>query len=119
MLFGKSCGLNDKGSVVKATIKSVEPKAAIVELAEDVEAVLKASEISVDKVEDARNSLKDGDEIEVKIVNVDRKNRSINVSIKAVAIADEKEAIKQHKEKEAESANPTTICDLIKAQMDK
>jgi small subunit ribosomal protein S1 len=117
--FGSFVEENDKGSIVTGTVKSVEAKAAVIELAEEVEATLKASEISVDKVEDARNSLKEGDSIEVKIINVDRKNRAINVSIKAVAIADEKEAIKNHKEKEAEAANPTTIGDLIKAQMDK
>lgn len=116
--FGSFVEENDKGTVLQATVKSVEAKAAIVELAEEVEATLKASEISVDKVEDARNALKEGESIEVKITNVDRKNRAINVSIKAVAIADEKEAIKNHKEKETEASSPTTIGDLIKAQMD-
>ena len=110
---------NDKNSIVKGTVKSVEAKFAILILAEEVEATLKASDISVEKVGDATKALKEGEEIEVKVVNVDRKNRTINVSIKAVAMADEKEAAQNHKDKEAEASNPTTIGDLIKAQMDK
>ncbi len=108
---------NDKGSIVTGTIKSVEAKEAIITLADDVEATLKASEISRDKVEDARNALKEGDEVEAKITNVDRKNRAILLSIKSKDIADEKEAIKEHSQKSAEAASPATIGDLIKAQM--
>ena len=106
---------NDKGSIVTGTVKEVEPKAAVVVLADDVEGILKASEISRDKVEDARNALKEGEEVEVKIISVDRKNRALGLSIKAKDIAEEKEAIKAHKE--VETAAPTTIGDLIKAQM--
>ena len=107
----------DKGALVKGVIKSVAAKAAVIELAEGVEAVLKASELSRDRVEDARNALKEGEELETKIISVDRKNRVINLSMKAKEIDDEKEAIKEQREKEAEAAGPTTIGDLIKAQM--
>jgi small subunit ribosomal protein S1 len=109
---------NDKGSIVKGTVKEVDAKAALITLSGDIEGTLKASEISRDKVEDARNALKQGDEVEVKIISVDRKNRSIALSIKAKDIADEKEAIKAHKNSEAETAAPATIGDLIKAKMD-
>lgn len=109
---------NDKGSVIKGVVKSVDAKEAIITLADDVEATLKASEISRDKVEDARNALKEGDEVEAKITNVDRKNRTILLSIKSKDIADEKEAIKEHSQKQSESAAPATIGDLIKAQIE-
>ena len=116
--FNNYVSVNDKGSIVKGTVSAVDAKAATVVLAEDVEGILKASEISRDKVEDARNALKEGDEVEVKIISVDRKNRGVALSIKAKDIADEKEAIKAHKESEQEAASPATIGDLIKAQMD-
>ena len=108
---------NDKGSIVTGTVKEVDAKAAIVTLAEDIEGTLKASEISRDRVEDARNALKEGEEVEVKIISVDRKNRAIALSIKAKDYAEEQEAIKAHKNTEPEAA-ATTIGDLIKAQMD-
>ncbi len=108
---------NDKGSIIKGTVKSVDAKEAIITLADDVEATLKASEISRDKVEDARNALKEGEEVEAKITNVDRKNRTILLSIKSKDIADEKDAIKEHSQKSAEAAAPATIGDLIKAQI--
>ena len=108
---------NDKGSIVKGVIKSVDAKAAIVTLADEVEATLKASDISRDKVEDASTVLTVGEEIEAVIVNVDRKNRTMNVSIKAKDAAEEKAAIKEHNSKQAESSSPATLGDLIKAQM--
>jgi small subunit ribosomal protein S1 len=117
--FSDYVAVNDKGSIVKGIVKEVEAKAAIITLSDDVEGTLKASEISRDKVEDARNALKEGDEVEVKIISADRKNRVIGLSIKAKDIADEKEAIKSHKETEAEASSPATIGDLIKAQMNK
>jgi small subunit ribosomal protein S1 len=111
---------NDKGALVTGVVKSVDAKGAVITLAEDVEATLKASELSKDKVEDATTVLKEGDSVDVRVILVDRKNRAIAVSVKAVESYDEKEAVKAQKEKEAESApTPTTIGDLIKAQMDK
>ena len=111
---------NDKGAVVKATVKEVDAKGAVLTLVEgEVEAYLKVADISRERVEDARNSLSVGEEIEVKITNVDRKNRGISASIKAKDIADEKEAIQSHRESEAESVQPTTLGDLIKAKMDE
>ncbi len=117
--FGSYTEVNDKGSIVKGTVKEVEEKVAIITLADEVEAVLKAQDISRDRTEDVRTVLNAGDEIEVKIVNVDRKNRTLQVSIKAVEIADEKEALKAQKEKESDNIAPTTIGDLIKQEMGK
>ena len=108
---------NERGALVTGKVKEVDPKQAILEMAEEVDAVLKASEISVDRVEDARNALNVGDEIEVKIISVDRKNRVLGVSIKAKDLAEEKAAVREHREKESE-VQPTTIGDLIKRQMD-
>lgn len=117
--FSNYVAENDKNSIVSGVVQEVDAKAAVVKLADDVEGVLKASEISRDKVEDARNALSVGDTVEVKVINVDRKNRSINLSIKAKDFADEKEAVKQHKEQqEADAPAPTTLGDLIKAKMD-
>jgi len=108
----------EKGSIVKGVVSAVDAKSATVTLAEGVEGVLRASEISRDKVEDARNALSEGAEIEVKIVSVDRKNRVLSVSVKAIEIDDEKSAIKEHNT-DASDVSPGTIGDLIKAEMDK
>ncbi|RMF20176.1 MAG: S1 RNA-binding domain-containing protein, partial [Gammaproteobacteria bacterium] len=108
---------HDKGSIVTGKVVSVDAKAAVVELAEGVEAELKASEISRDKVEDARNVLNEGDEVEAKIISVDRKNRKISLSIKAKDYDDEKQAIRDVKERQVEVQGPTTIGDLIKEQL--
>ncbi len=116
--FNAYAGINEKGSVVKGVVKEVSAKAAMVELAADVLATLKASEISVDSVEDATNVLKAGEEIEARIISVDRKNRNISLSIKAKDQAEEKQAIKELRKQEAEESTPTTIGDLIKAQME-
>jgi len=115
--FSEYVSVNDKGAVVKGIVKEVEAKAAIVTLAADVEAVLKASELSREKVEDARNVLKVGDEVEAKIIAVDRKNRSINLSVKSKDVEEEKSALKEHSTKQTEQAAPATLGDLIKAQM--
>ena len=109
----------EKGSIVKGSVTAIDAKAATINLAEGVEGVLRASEVSREKVEDARNALKEGDEIEVKIVSVDRKNRILSLSVKAIEIDDEKSAIQDHKNQETGETAPATIGDLIKAQLDK
>ena len=109
---------NDKGSLVKGTVKEVDAKAVIITLDEEVEGTLKAADISREKVEDASTVYKVGDEVEAVIVNVDRKNRSISLSVKAKDAAEEKAAIKEHSEKSADAASPSTLGDLIKAQME-
>ncbi len=116
--FNNFVAINDKGSIVTGKVIDVDAKGAVIELAKDVQGTLKASEISRDKIEDARNVLKIGDSVEAKIINVDRKNRVIGLSVKSKDVQDEKEAIKALKE-ESEAAPATTIGDLIKAQMER
>jgi small subunit ribosomal protein S1 len=94
---------NDKGAIVKGIVKEVDAKGAIITLADDIEATLKASEISRDRVEDARNVLKEGEEVEAKIISVDRKSRVIQLSIKSKDVEDEKEAIQSLRDKPASS----------------
>ena len=115
--FSDYVAINDKGTIVTGTVKEVDAKAAVITLTDDVDAILKASEISRDKVEDARNVLKEGESVEAKIINVDRKNRVINLSVKSKDVAEEKQAMKDHSAKQTEQASPATIGDLIKAQM--
>jgi small subunit ribosomal protein S1 len=117
--FSDFTAANDRGSIVRGTVTEVEPKEALVQLAVDVIGVLKASEISQDRVEDARNVLSVGDEIEVKIISVDRKNRSIGLSVKAKDVEDERAAVREHRRQESERPGPTTLGDLIKAQMEQ
>ena len=110
---------NDKGTIVNGTVSSVDAKGAVVALAEGVEATLKVSEISRERIEDATTALKEGDKVEAAIINVDRKARTITLSIKQKDATEEKAALKSHSEKQqAESNGPTTIGDLIKAQLE-
>jgi len=109
--------VNDKGAIVTGRVVEVDAKEAQVELATDVVAVLKASEISADRVEDARNVLNEGDSVEARIVGVDRKNRQIALSIKAKDQDDTRQNLKKLREESPESGGPMTIGDLIKQQM--
>ena len=109
---------NDKGAVVKGTVTAVDAKGATIHLGDDIEGYIKVSEIARDKVEDATAHLKVGDLVEAKIVNVDRKNRGISLSIRAREMEDEKQAIRDLRQQEVEQAGPATIGDLIKAQME-
>jgi small subunit ribosomal protein S1 len=117
--FANFAGANEKGSIVKGTVKEVDAKEAIITLADGIEGVLKASEISRDRVEDARNAINEGEEIEMMVISVDRKNRVISLSIKAREIAEEKDSIEEHKKQTASAASPTTVGDLLKSQLDK
>jgi len=110
---------NDRGSIVRGTVVEVEAKEAQIKLAEEVIGVLKASELSQDRVEDARNVLSVGDEIEVKIISVDRKNRAISLSVKAKDVEDDRAAVRELRRQESDRPSPTTLGDLIKAQMEQ
>ncbi len=118
--FSDYVAVNDKGTIIRGIVKEVDAKGAVITLAEGIEATLKASEISRDRVEDARNVLKEGEEVEAKIISVDRKSRVISLSIKSKDVEDEKEAIQslRNKADSTESTGPTTIGDLIRAQME-
>ncbi len=116
--FNDFLAANERGALVKGTVTAVDAKGATVKLADEVEATLKASEINRDRVEDATKFLEVGQEVEAKIINVDRKSRSINLSIKAKDEAEEKEAVANLRTATTSQENsPKTIGDLIKAQM--
>ena len=108
----------DKGSIVTGIVKEVNANEAVITLSEGIEALLKVSELSQEKIDDAAKILNNGDTVETKIINVDRKNRTISLSIKAKDVEEEKTAVKEHKKSDVENVLPTTIGDLIKAQMD-
>ncbi|MBV2090500.1 MAG: 30S ribosomal protein S1 [Candidatus Thiodiazotropha sp. (ex Ctena orbiculata)] len=114
--FSLFVAANEKGSFVKGTVAEVDAKGAVIALADGVEGYLRASELSRDRVEDARSMLKDGDEIEAKFIGVDRKNRTISLSIKAKDADEEAAAIKGYARDAASSA--PTLGDLLKEQMD-
>ena len=95
----------------------VDAKGATIKLSDEVDGYLKAADISVERVDDARSVLSVGESVEAKIINVDRKNRGLGLSIKAKDMDDEKEAVASLKEQD-ETSSPGTIGDLIKAQMD-
>lgn len=117
--FNDFLAANERGALVKGTVTAVDARGATVKLADEVEAQLKASEINRDRVEDATKFLEVGQELEAKIINVDRKSRSINLSIKAKDEAEEKEAVANLRQAPAaaQENGPKTIGDLIKAQM--
>ena len=107
---------HEKGSVVTGTVKSVDAKGAVVLLGGDVEGYLRASEISSDRVEDARNHLKEGEAVTAMIINVDRKNRTLNLSIKAKDSADTAETMARM---QSEATTGTTnLGALLKAKLD-
>ena len=110
---------HEKGSIVKGTIKTVEAKGATVQLDSDMEGYLRASEVSRDRVEDMRTHYKDGDEIEAMIINVDRKNRVINLSIKAKDMTEQDSAMKKiAADTSAAASGSTNLGALLKAKLD-
>ena len=114
--FSSYLAANEKGSFVKGTVREVDAKGAVIDLAEGVEGYLRASELSRDRVEDARSVLKEGDEVEAKFTGVDRKNRTISLSIKAKDEDEEKQVIAGYTG-EAASSGGATLGDLLKEQM--
>ncbi|HKK16937.1 MAG TPA: S1 RNA-binding domain-containing protein, partial [Gammaproteobacteria bacterium] len=108
---------NPKGSIVKGVVTAVEPKYATVKLIEGVEGQLKASEISLDKkIDDARTILKEGEEVEVKITALDRKKRTINLSIRAKESDDEAAAVEEYS---PDSGTGAKLGDILKEHLDK
>jgi small subunit ribosomal protein S1 len=101
-----------KNTIIKGTVREVDAKGAIIDLGGGVEGHLRASELSRDRVEDARTVLKVGDEVEAKFTNVDRKSRNIALSIKAKEIHEENEAVQSYRT--GESSSGTSLGDLLK-----
>ena len=108
----------DKNSVVKGTVKTIDAKGAVIDLGNDVEAYLRASEAARDRVDDLRTMFKEGDGIEAMIINVDRKTRSINLSIKAKDQAEQSDAMqKLSAESGSASTGTTSLGALLKAKL--
>ena len=107
---------NAKGSIVNGKVLDVDAKGATIDLGDGVEGYLRASEMSQDRIEDARTFLSVGDDVEAKFMGIDRKNRTISLSIKAKHSDEEKEAINEY----SSSATPATatLGDLLKEKMD-
>jgi small subunit ribosomal protein S1 len=111
--------INDKGQVVTGKVKTVDAKGAEIDLGDDIIGYLRASEISRDRVEDARNVLKEGDEVTAVVVNVDRKTRNIQLSIKAKDAADQNEAMASLSQQSSrENAGTTSLGALLRAKLD-
>src|SRR5690625_234964 len=116
--FGSWIADHPKGSIVTGTIKQVDAKGALVDLGNAMEGYIRASDISRDRIEDARSALKEGEEVEAKFVAVDRKNRTISLSIEAKDAQEEAEVIQDYSRVSAATAGTTTLGDLLKEQMD-
>jgi small subunit ribosomal protein S1 len=115
--FSNFVAMNDKNSLVKGTVKSMDAKGAVIQLEADVEGYLRASEVSRDRVEDIRTHLKEGDEVEALIINVDRKSRSIQLSIKAKDAAEEAGAMSKLQSTDSATAGTTNLGALLKAKL--
>jgi small subunit ribosomal protein S1 len=115
--FSNYLAEHPKGSIVTGKVLEVDAKGAVVQLMEGIEGYLRASEITRDRVEDARTLLKEGEEVEAKFIGVDRKNRVINLSIKAKDSQEEAEAMEDYS-RQSDSQGSTTLGDLIKEQLD-
>ncbi|MBI3480583.1 MAG: 30S ribosomal protein S1 [Nitrosomonadales bacterium] len=115
--FGGFAASHEKGAVVTGKVKSLDAKGAVIALDGDVEAYLKASEVSADRVEDIRNHLKEGDSVTAVIINVDRKNRGINLSIKALSKTEDTAAMQKLSAESNASAGTTNLGALLKAKM--
>ncbi len=116
--FNNYVAMNDKNSLVKGVVKSLDAKGAVIQLEADVEGYLRASEVSRDRVEDIRTHLKEGDEVETLIINVDRKGRSIQLSIKAKDAAEEAGAMSKLQSSDVSAtAGTTNLGALLKAKL--
>jgi small subunit ribosomal protein S1 len=117
--FTNFVSTNDKNSIVEGTVKSIDAKGAVIRLAGDIEGYLRASEVSRDRVEDIRTHLKEGDSVSAMIINIDRKNRTINLSVKAKDQAEESAAMqKMSADSKQASTGTTNLGALLKAKLD-
>jgi small subunit ribosomal protein S1 len=117
--FTAFVSVNDKGQTVTGKVKTVDAKGAEIELGEDIMGYLRVSEISRERIEDARSVLKEGDEVTAVVVNVDRKTRNIQLSIKAKDAADQQEAMATLTQQSSkENAGTTSLGALLRAKLD-
>ena len=108
---------NEKGAVIVGTVKSVDARGAVIGIDGDIDGYLRASEISRDRVEDARNHLKEGDSVEAMIINVDRKNRSISLSIKAKDNVETAETLQRMQAETGAATGTTNLGALLRAKL--
>lgn len=117
--FSNFTSTHEKGVLVKGTVKSVEAKGAVIDLGDDVEGYLRASEIAAERVEDATTRLSVGDEVEALITNIDRKARSIQLSIKAKDAAEARDALDRLNADAAAATGTTNLGALLKAKLEQ
>jgi len=115
--FSNYAQSHEKGAVVRGTVRSVDPKGAVVIIGGDIDGYLRASEISRDRVEDARNHLKEGDTVEAMIINIDRKNRSIALSIKAKDSVETAETLQRMQAETGAATGTTNLGALLRAKL--
>ena len=108
---------HEKNTIVRGVVKSVDAKGAVVQLEGDVEGYLRASEASRDRIDDLRTLYKEGDEVEAMIINVDRKSRGVNLSIKAKDQAEQHEAMQKFSAESSASSGTTNLGALLKAKL--
>ncbi|MBN3564535.1 30S ribosomal protein S1 [Aliamphritea spongicola] len=108
-----------KGAVVTGTVSNIEPRQLIVTLAEGVDGVIKIAEASRDRIDQLQDHFRVGDTLEALVIQIDRRNRYLGLSVKQVEKHQEKEAMEAISNQDVGGSGPTTIGDLIKAQMDK
>ncbi len=116
--FTNYIATHEKNSVVQGTVKSVDDKGAVIALEGDVEAYLRVSEVARERIEDLQHHLKEGDALTAMIINIDRKNRSINLSVKAKDMAEEHDAMQKQQSDSAASSGSTSLGALLKAKLD-
>jgi small subunit ribosomal protein S1 len=117
--FANFTAMLERGTIVDGKVKTVDPRGAEIDLGNEVIGYLRASEIGADRVEDARNVLKEGDAVNAMVINVDRKTRQIHLSIKAKDSADQQEAMQRLSQtSERENAGTTSLGALLRAKMD-
>jgi small subunit ribosomal protein S1 len=116
--FGSFMADHPRGSTVHGTVTSVNAKGAQVELTDGVEGWLRASDIKAERVEDATKELKEGDKIEAKYVGLDRKNRTLQLSIRAMEEDQLAEALEEYKDS-SEAPGATTLGDLLREKLDR
>ena len=117
--FSNFASTHDKNTLVKGTVKSVDAKGAVIDLGNDVEGYLRAAEISADRVEDATTRLAAGDEVEALITNIDRKNRSIQLSIRAKDAAEARDALDRLNADATAASRTTNLGALLKAKLEQ
>jgi small subunit ribosomal protein S1 len=114
--FSSFIAENPKGSIVKGTVKEVDARGAVIDLGNGIDGQLRSSELGRERVEDARTVLREGDEVTAKFIGLDRKTRTISLSIKAKEEHEEAEAVQSYRSEEAPSTG-TTLGELLKERI--